>query len=143
MCDEIESRRIVLRILTVFSQRKQQGKGVAGHGQTLCKGGRPRPHPLHGWLTMAIPLAVARGQATRGGRQWPTRKGQPAATSPIASKGGGADRKGGRPSAGRLSAARGHRCQRRGGGVVKAKRARAVLSHFIKFSKYPQHFLKF
>ncbi|RWW36957.1 hypothetical protein BHE74_00057982 [Ensete ventricosum] len=90
MCDEIESRRIVLRILTVFSQRKQQGKGVAGHGQTLCKGSRPRPHPLHGWLTMAIPLAVANPQGPACSNQpysqqgWPTlgwavvgRKGPP------------------------------------------------------------------
>ncbi|RWV84973.1 hypothetical protein GW17_00053274 [Ensete ventricosum] len=75
------------------------------------------------WLATARPPAGAaarrgsspQGAATRGhGRLRPAHKGQLVAASPAANRGGGAGRRGGRPLAGRLPAAKGIRRLRKG-----------------------------
>ncbi|RWW05514.1 hypothetical protein GW17_00031204 [Ensete ventricosum] len=82
-------------------------RGDHSQGQQPARGGHSRAQP-----------------ARRDGRLWPASKGQLAAASPTASRGSGVGRKGGRPLAGRLSAVKGSRRQRRGsdnGGVVRVK----------------------
>ncbi|RRT59868.1 hypothetical protein B296_00019536 [Ensete ventricosum] len=77
---------------------------AADHDQTTYRGGRPRPAPLQGRL--------AATKAFYGGScQWHTRKGRPPATSPTASRGDGAGRKGGHPLVGRQLVTRGRRRQ--------------------------------
>ncbi|RWV96576.1 hypothetical protein GW17_00040697 [Ensete ventricosum] len=77
---------------------------AADHGHTTYRGGRPWPAPLQGRLAVA--------KAFYGGScPWHTRKGRPLATSPTASRGDGACRKGGCPLVGRLLVARGRRRQ--------------------------------
>ncbi|RZS22823.1 hypothetical protein BHM03_00055648 [Ensete ventricosum] len=108
--------------------------GVVGHGLATCKG-RPiaaKAPLLRGDMLWPGPLqgAVARrgsspqGAATREhNRLRLARKGLPPTDSPAASRGGSADRRGGRPLAGWLPATKGSRCLRRGsdGGVVRVK----------------------
>ncbi|RWW01875.1 hypothetical protein GW17_00035065, partial [Ensete ventricosum] len=66
----------------------------------------------------------ASGQPASASRQRPARKGFPPAASPAAIRGGDAGRRGGRPLAGRLPAAKSSRRLRRGsggGGTVRVK----------------------
>ncbi|RRT72814.1 hypothetical protein B296_00016173 [Ensete ventricosum] len=72
----------------------QQGKGVADHGQVLCKGGWFQPR-LRG-------QSLAKGSCPRHAR-----KGLPPTASPAASRGDSVNRNGGRPLAGWLPTARG------------------------------------
>ncbi|RWW36091.1 hypothetical protein BHE74_00058911 [Ensete ventricosum] len=106
---------------------------AAEHGHTPCRGGRPLLAPIQG-RPAVTKVAGAAASKKRLCRPRPGRKGRLAAASSQGagtSNGGGVDRKGGRPLAGRLPAVSGRRRQRRGdgGGVVKAKRPRAT---FVK-----------
>ncbi|RWW30452.1 hypothetical protein GW17_00004968 [Ensete ventricosum] len=82
------------------------------HDHTPCRGGRPRPDPLHGRPAVAKAAGLAH-------------KGLLLVASPTANRGGGNGRKGGRSLVGRLPTAKGRRRQRRGDDTVKAKRTRA------------------
>ncbi|RZR90099.1 hypothetical protein BHM03_00017923 [Ensete ventricosum] len=65
------------------------------------------------------------GAATRGhNRLWPACKGLPPAASPIASRGGGSSRRGGRSLVGRLPTAKGSRYLRMGSGGSGAMRVK-------------------
>ncbi|RWW80632.1 hypothetical protein BHE74_00011017 [Ensete ventricosum] len=136
----------------------------------LQRGGRLRP----GSLQRAVARGHDRLQPARkgrlpavslqgGGRQRLPRKGQPAAASPAARRGASADRKGGRPSAGRLPTVTGNCCLRRGSrrsGVMRVKegygnflrkrwlcpskfRKSQLYPFYTKFLKCPQYFWKF
>ncbi|RWW11337.1 hypothetical protein GW17_00025057 [Ensete ventricosum] len=109
------------------------GGGATTYMLSACRGGWPRPGSLQWRPTMAwLPAREGRpwpgpvqGAATRGhGWLRPTRKGQPAAASPAASRGGGAGRGGGRPLGRRLPTVKGSCCLRRGSsndGAVRVK----------------------
>ncbi|RWV94094.1 hypothetical protein BHE74_00039191 [Ensete ventricosum] len=120
LCDEIESHRIVLCILAIFSQRMQRGGGVASHGQPLCRADQPRPTLIQSQPPTASPqgAATCRGgtcghamlpPARRVDSRWQcgARKGLPPTASPTASKGDDAGRRGGHPLVGRLPVGKG------------------------------------
>ncbi|RZS27143.1 hypothetical protein BHM03_00060573 [Ensete ventricosum] len=96
---------------------------VVGHGQAPCRGGQPWPGYLQG--EAAHNGSSPQGAATRGhSRLQPARKGLPPVASPAASRGDIAGRRGDRPLARRLPAAKGSRHLRRGsgsGGVLRVK----------------------
>ncbi|RRT75633.1 hypothetical protein B296_00002348 [Ensete ventricosum] len=99
------------------------------HDQPPCRGGRPQSAPFRGGQLQPRPSAGAIACKRWLCCRWPSEgealllvaKPQGA----TASRGGGANRKGGCPLTGWLPAARGRRRKRRGGGAVKAKRVRA------------------
>ncbi|RRT34878.1 hypothetical protein B296_00021075 [Ensete ventricosum] len=93
----------------MFSQRRQRGKGrpdmakpsvrAVDHGHTPCRSGRPWPAPLQGRPAAAKAVGAAASKRRLCKLRLP-------AANPAASRGGGADHKGGRPLAGRLLATR-------------------------------------
>ncbi|RWV83061.1 hypothetical protein GW17_00055382, partial [Ensete ventricosum] len=140
-CDEIESRRIVLRILATFSQRRQRGGGAVNPHACRPPTARPRPRPpargrpaatrasgnrSQGWrLRAEAPLVctavygqLAGATVARGHNclQRGARKGLPPAASPAAS------RRGGRPLARWLPAGKGSHRLHRGCGDAEGER---------------------
>ncbi|RZS23458.1 hypothetical protein BHM03_00056399 [Ensete ventricosum] len=96
-------------------------QGPTDCDQALYKGRPPigaaarKGRPPTGMASCGQPAgAAASDQLARASRQRPARKGLPPADSPVASKGGSAGRRGGRPLAGRLPVAKGSRRLRRG-----------------------------
>ncbi|RWV83065.1 hypothetical protein GW17_00055378 [Ensete ventricosum] len=79
---------------------------AVGHGLATCKGWATVPKaPLQGAIVRRG--SSPQGAATRKGNSHP--RARPTAASPAASKGGGANRNGGRPLAGWLLIAKGSR----------------------------------
>ncbi|RWW36762.1 hypothetical protein BHE74_00058191 [Ensete ventricosum] len=98
------------------------------------RGGQPRPAPMQGRppMTRPRPRTPARGRLVaaraspqgrqplaarhpQGGRLQGACKGLPPTDSPVASRGGGADRRGGCPLVGRLPTGKGNRRLRKRG----------------------------
>ncbi|RZS14446.1 hypothetical protein BHM03_00046134 [Ensete ventricosum] len=110
-------------IAAIGSESRHCLRGRGGHMHAVC---------MQRWLPTARPLAGAAGQGlatckrrppastvgcdqpARASQQQPAYKGLPPAASPVASRGGDAGRRGGRPLAGRLSATKGNRRLRKG-----------------------------
>ncbi|RZS18503.1 hypothetical protein BHM03_00050778 [Ensete ventricosum] len=110
-------------IVAIGSESRHCLRGRGGHIHVVC---------MQRWLAMARPpVGVGRptvgmagyGQPARASRQWPACKGLSPATSPTASRGGGAGRSGGCLLVGRLPTAKG-KCRLHKGsddGAVRVK----------------------
>ncbi|RWW36054.1 hypothetical protein BHE74_00058953 [Ensete ventricosum] len=113
---------------------RDQPAEVAGHDQAPYRGGRPWPGYLQG--ATALKGSNLQGAASP--------QGVAPATSPIASRGDGASRRGGRPLAGRLPTAKGSRRLRRGSGSDGAVRVMVGWGIFLsKRWLCPSEFEKF
>ncbi|RWV96826.1 hypothetical protein GW17_00040437 [Ensete ventricosum] len=96
--------------------------GAATHDQACCMGNQLWPRPFKGAIgcCQGQPIGVAaarghgrlqpvhRGSSRSGDRHLPYRKGLSPVAIPTTSKGGDADRRGGRPLVGRRLVGKGH-----------------------------------
>ncbi|RWV86894.1 hypothetical protein GW17_00051166 [Ensete ventricosum] len=127
-------------VAAIGSESRRCLRGRGDHMHVVCMQrwlatARPPARAVdHGMATCKVRLAAAR-PPTRGGRpqgQQPARGdhpwARPAAANPTASRGGAADRRVGRPLAGRLPVVKGSRRLHKGSdgdNAVRVKRARA------------------